>query len=49
MERFEKILVENRNLHVEEIAARIIDSVDDFSKDYIQHDDITLVLFKWGN
>jgi len=49
MEKFEQILVDNRNLPVEEIADRIIESVDDFSKDYIQHDDITLVLFKWGN
>lgn len=49
MERFEKVIIENRNLNVEEIAGRIMDGLDEFSKDYIQHDDITLVLFKWGN
>ncbi len=49
IERFEQVLIENRNLHVEDISTKIINRVDEFSKDYIQHDDITLVLFKWGN
>ena len=48
-DRFEKILVDNCDLHVEEISDKIINSLEDFSKEYIQHDDITLVLFKWGN
>lgn len=49
IERFEQIVLENRNLHVEDISTKIINKLDEFSKDYIQHDDITLVLFKWGN
>lgn len=48
-DRFEKILADNCDLHVEEISDKIISSLEDFSKEYIQHDDITLVLFKWGN
>lgn len=49
LDRFEKVLIENRNQHVESISDKIVEEVEKFSKDNIQHDDITLVLFKWGN
>ncbi len=48
-DRFEKVLIDNRNLHVEGISDKIVSELDNYSKDNIQHDDITLVLFKWGN
>jgi len=49
MERFEKLLKENKSISLESASDKIIESLEEFSKEYIQHDDITLVLLKWGN
>ncbi len=49
IDRFETVLRENCKLDVENISDRIMKELDDYSKEYFQHDDITLVLFKWGN
>jgi len=47
--RFEKILCENYNSHVDELSNEIMKRVTTFSENNIQHDDITLVLVKWFN
>lgn len=44
---FEKILLENSNLTAEEISNEVIKGVTLFSQNTTQHDDITLVIFKW--
>ena len=44
---FEKILLDNHDKNVDEIANKVIREVTLFSKDTSQHDDITLVVFKW--
>jgi serine phosphatase RsbU (regulator of sigma subunit) len=49
LDRFEQVILENCNSDVEDIADKIIIELEEFSKEYFQHDDITLVLFKWGN
>lgn len=46
-ERFENIILHNRNKSLDEISNAIIKEVTLFTKDHSQHDDITLVLFKW--
>lgn len=48
-EQFSKILVENANKHVDDISREVIEQVSNFSKDFSQYDDITLVIFKWNN
>ena len=45
--RLEEIIKNNSELAVEEISNRIMKSVTTFSRNNSQHDDITLVLFKW--
>ncbi len=44
---FERILLESSNLTAEEISNEVIKGVTLFSQDTTQHDDITLVIFKW--
>jgi phosphoserine phosphatase RsbU/P len=44
---FEKILIENSHLSAQEISNEVIKGVTLFSQDTTQHDDITLVIFKW--
>lgn len=46
-ERFENIILQNRNLSLDEITNRLMHDLTLFSKDHSQHDDITLVLIKW--
>ena len=45
--RLEEIIKNNAELAVEDISNRIMKSVTTFSRNHSQHDDITLVLFKW--
>lgn len=45
--RFEKIILENRNKSLDQISNALMKELSLFSKDHSQHDDITLVLFKW--
>lgn len=45
--RLEEIIKNNAELAVEELSNRIMKSVTTFSRNHSQHDDITLVLFKW--
>jgi serine phosphatase RsbU (regulator of sigma subunit) len=45
--RLEEIIKNNSELAVEELSNRIMKSVTIFSRNNSQHDDITLVLFKW--
>ncbi len=44
---FQKILLENYKSNVDEITNKVISEVTLFSQDTSQHDDITLVIFKW--
>jgi sigma-B regulation protein RsbU (phosphoserine phosphatase) len=46
-ERLENVIKNNSELSVENLSNEIMKSVTLFSKDNSQHDDITLVLFKW--
>jgi serine phosphatase RsbU (regulator of sigma subunit) len=48
-ERLEEIIVNNSNFGVEELSNNIMKSVSTFSQNNSQHDDITLVLFKWDS
>jgi len=45
--RLEKILIENCYKEVNDISNEIMKAVTIFSQDNSQHDDITLVIFKW--
>lgn len=45
--RLEEIIKNSSELGVEELSNRIMKSVTTFSRNNSQHDDITLVLFKW--
>ncbi len=45
--RFEKVITRNCNKGLRVLSNEIIKEVSTFSKDCSQHDDITLVLFKW--
>ncbi len=45
--QFERILLDNCNKQVDEITEKVMEEVTLFSKDTSQHDDITLVVFKW--
>jgi serine phosphatase RsbU (regulator of sigma subunit) len=47
--RLEKIITENSSPSVDELSGNIMKEVSVFSTDFQQHDDITLVLFKWKN
>lgn len=46
-ERLEKIIQKNCDKTLDEISNEIIKDLTIFSKDNTQHDDITLVLFRW--
>lgn len=46
--RFEKILLENFTEDVGKLSNEIMKAVTIFSQDNSQHDDITLVIFKWN-
>lgn len=46
-ERFEKIILHNKNKSLDEISNLLMQELTLFSKDHAQHDDITLVLIKW--
>ena len=48
-ERFNNIIMNNSSKSVDAISKEIFKEVSLFSKDKRQHDDITLVLFKWKN
>lgn len=47
--RLENLICENSDLSVDDLSKKIMEEVSVFSKDYQQHDDITLILFKWKN
>jgi sigma-B regulation protein RsbU (phosphoserine phosphatase) len=47
VERFERIIVKNGNLSLDGLAGEIMKEVTTFSQGSPQHDDITLVIFKW--
>lgn len=46
-ERLEQLIYSNREKSIDYISNEIIKDLTVFSKDHSQHDDITLVLFKW--
>jgi phosphoserine phosphatase RsbU/P len=46
-ERFERIIIKNGNVKLDDLAAEIMKEVTTFSQGNPQHDDITLVIFKW--
>ncbi|MCX6151451.1 MAG: SpoIIE family protein phosphatase [Ignavibacteriales bacterium] len=46
-ERFEKIILTNGKVSLDELANQIMREVTTFSQGSPQHDDITLVIFKW--
>ncbi|MBU1680300.1 MAG: SpoIIE family protein phosphatase [Bacteroidetes bacterium] len=46
--RFEKIIKENCNSDLDKLSDKILSEITVFSKDKPQHDDITLILFKWN-
>jgi serine phosphatase RsbU (regulator of sigma subunit) len=45
--QFEKILIENSQQKSDAISHQVIEKVTTFSSNTTQHDDITLVIFKW--
>lgn len=47
-ERFERIISENSSKKLDEISNLIVQELSLFTKDHPQHDDITLVLFRWN-
>lgn len=47
--RLEKLICENSDLTVDALSKKIMEEVTVFSENYQQHDDITLILFKWKN
>jgi len=47
-ERFENILQQNYNKHIDIISNEIMRELSLFSKDSHQHDDITLIIFRWN-
>lgn len=47
-ERFENILKQNYNKHIDIISNEIMRELSLFSKDSHQHDDITLIIFRWN-
>ena len=46
--RFDKILIENSNKSIEDLSNEIMKSITLFSKNKAQHDDITMVIFRWN-
>ncbi len=46
-QRLIEVISESRNEDVNEISKRIMEKISVFSRDNSQHDDITLVIFKW--
>ena len=48
-ERLEKVIKNNARLAVDKLSNEIMKSVTTFAKNNSQHDDITLVLFKWSS
>ncbi len=46
-DKFEKIISDNCSKSLDEISTLVMRELSLFSKDHPQHDDITLVLFKW--
>lgn len=48
-DRFEKIVLQNSKENVDELSNQILKEVTVFSQGNPQHDDITLVIFKWKN
>lgn len=49
IEKFQRLLTENKSLESEHLANKIIKNVSLYSTNKSQHDDITLVIFKWRN
>lgn len=47
-DRFERIILQNKNKSLDEITNILMHDLTLFSKDHYQHDDITLVLIKWN-
>ncbi|RJP71858.1 MAG: hypothetical protein C4539_04390 [Ignavibacteriales bacterium] len=47
MERFEKLILNNSGKPIDELSNNIIKEISLFSQGNPQHDDITLVVFKW--
>lgn len=47
-DRFENILIENNNSNTEILSNKVMEQLTTFSKDNIQHDDITLLIMKWN-
>lgn len=46
-ENFEKIISQNCSKNLDEISNLVMKELSLFSKDFPQHDDITLVMFRW--
>ncbi len=49
MDRFENIILKNSDLKLDNISKKVLSEISLFSRDTSQHDDITLVIFKWKN
>ena len=47
-DRFEEILIENSGATTEELSNKVMAKLTTYSKDYEQHDDITLLIMKWN-
>jgi sigma-B regulation protein RsbU (phosphoserine phosphatase) len=47
VERFHEVLVKNAGKDPEEISARVLEDIRQFSEGIPQHDDITLVVLRW--
>jgi serine phosphatase RsbU (regulator of sigma subunit) len=47
-DRLDRILVENSGKKIEDISNEIMKDITVFSKNNAQHDDITMVIFKWN-
>jgi len=48
-DNFEKVLIDNYKKGVDELSKIIIEKISCYSMEQPQHDDITLVVFKWNN
>ena len=46
-ERLESIIMQNYDSNLDTISKNIMKELSVFTQDHSQHDDITLVLFKW--
>ena len=49
LDRFENIILKNSDLKLDNISKKVLSEISLFSRDTSQHDDITLVIFKWKN